>query len=93
MTILQRIAHQPAKLLAAVQAIVGLGLILGWFPADLDVEKTMGAILLALSAVLAAISEYVTPVSDPVLPVGTIVNEHVDAPTSVVVPLEDLPKP
>jgi hypothetical protein len=90
MTILQRIARQPAKLLAAVQAVLGLGLILGWFPADLDTEKVMGALLLALGAVLAAVSEYLTPTSDPVLPIGTVVNANTDKlATGVVVARED----
>lgn len=88
MTILQRIARQPAKLLAAVQALIGLGLILGWFKAD-NIDAITGAVLLALSAVLAAISEYVTPVSDPNLPVGTIVNANSTEPTAVVVDVAD----
>jgi hypothetical protein len=85
MTILQRIARQPAKLLAAVQAVIGLGLILGWFQAE-NIDQITGAVLLALSAILAAVSEYLTPTYDPVLPVGTIVNASTDKlPTSTVV--------
>lgn len=89
MTILQRIARQPAKLLAAVQALIGLGLILGLFKAD-NIDAITGGVLLALSAVLAAISEYVTPVSDPVLPIGTVVNASSDTkPTALVVDIAD----
>lgn len=89
MTILQRVARQPAKLLAAIQAVIGLGLVLGWFHAE-NLDAITGAVLLALSAVLAAVSEYVTPVSDPVLPIGTIVNATTESkPTGVVVSVED----
>lgn len=89
MDILQRIARQPAKLLAAVQALVGLALVMGWIQAA-NIEQVMGAVLLALSAVLAAISEYVTPVSSPVLAIGTVVNEATDSkPTGVVVDVTD----
>jgi hypothetical protein len=86
MTILERIARQPAKLLAAIQAIIGATLILGLFPPDVDIDRVTGAILLALGATLAAVSEYLTPTSDPILPTGTVVNENTSKlPTSVVV--------
>lgn len=86
MSVLQRIARQPAKLLAAVQAVIGLGLILHWWRID-DVDTVMGAVMLALGAVLAAVSEYLTPVSSPSgLAIGTIVNADTDKlPTGIVV--------
>lgn len=89
MTVLLRIARQPAKLLAAVNAMMGLGLILGWWTFA-DSDRIIGAIMLALSAILAAVSEYLTPVADPNLPIGTIVNANTDkATTGIVVPKED----
>lgn len=85
MTILLRIARQPAKLLAAVNAVMGLGLILGWWTFE-DSDIIIGAVMLALSAVLAAVSEYLTPTNDPILEPGTIVNAGTDRyPTSTVV--------
>lgn len=58
-------------------------------------EATTGAIIGAGSAITLAIGDIVayaltrptvTPVDSPNLPVGTIVNAHSDAPTSVVAP-------
>lgn len=77
MTILLRIIatmlRQPMKLLAAVQAIIALGLLAGWWSLGDDPDATAGAIMLAISAIFAAASEYLTPIFDAVLGEGTAV--------------------
>ncbi len=88
--ILTRIARQPAKLLAFVQAVIGFGLVAGLFKAE-NIDQLTGALLLLLSAGFAVISEYVTPIDSPQLPIGTIVNADTDSkPTGVVVAASDL---
>jgi hypothetical protein len=87
--IIKRIARQPAKLLAFVQAVVGFGLVAGFFQAE-NIDQITGALLLLLSAGFAVISEYVTPIDDPNLPIGTVVNANSDTPTGVVVAASDI---
>lgn len=84
--ILRRIVRQPAKLLSAIQAVLALGLLAGWWSLGDDPDVMVGAILLAVSAVLVALSEYVTPTADPQLKIGTIVNGNTaKLPTGIVV--------
>jgi len=88
--ILLRIARQPAKLLSAIQAVIGLGLLAGWIDLGTDPNQAVGVILLAISAILAAVSEYLTPTKDPQLPIGTMVNANTSKlPTGIVTAIDE----
>lgn len=74
MTMLMRvfatILRQPNKLLAAIQAIIALGVLASWWSIS---DAGMAAIMLAIAAIMAAASEYLTPIFDAVLKEGTAV--------------------
>lgn len=81
MDIIHRIVREPAALTGLVSAVIGLGLIFGWW--QLTKVET-GALMGLLGAVILAMRAYVTPISSPTLPIGTRVNVDSSQPTGVV---------
>jgi hypothetical protein len=85
MTIIHRIARDPAGVTALFTAIVAVLLL---FDIVELTEVQTGALAGVLAAVLLFIRMYATPVSDPILAIGTTVNASSDLPTATVVALD-----
>ena len=82
MEAIKRLLREYNLISAAVTATIGFALIMGWVVLS---QEQMGGLLGLAAAWLLVLRFLVTPVASPNLPIGTIVNEHSDAPTGVVV--------
>jgi hypothetical protein len=82
MAILSRIVREPASLIALVALTLAGGSIFGWWTLT---QQQYEWVLAFLGAAILVLRQYVTPTGSPNLPIGTIVNEHSDQPTGVVV--------
>lgn len=88
MQIVNRIVREPAALIGLVTLLLAGGSIFGWWTLN---QQQFEWLLALLGAAILVLRQYVTPIGSPNLPMNTIVNEHSDQPTGIVVPVAEKP--